>query len=132
MKIFVFIGTPSRMKALTPALLAFCLLQVITADIFCNEKGNCIGDGKPSGDTRCGNCHSCVRSPSRNIAFSVWIGESDMTTVLISTRMTVSTTSIGRWISVSSTLSFVITEDVSSDHVEEAKGEEHSQEQLHF
>ncbi|EFP11562.1 hypothetical protein CRE_28829 [Caenorhabditis remanei] len=58
------------MKALIPVLLAFCLLQVITADIFCNEKGNCIGDGKPSGDTRCGNCHSCTYKDCCHLKFT--------------------------------------------------------------
>ncbi|EFP11628.1 hypothetical protein CRE_28831 [Caenorhabditis remanei] len=48
------------MKFLIAVVLAFCLLQVITAQIFCYKSGECHGDGAPYGDTRCGNCHSCM------------------------------------------------------------------------
>ncbi|EFP11623.1 hypothetical protein CRE_28863 [Caenorhabditis remanei] len=58
------------MKFLIAVLLAFCLLQAITADIFCNDFGNCIGDGAPFGDTRCGNCHSCVYKDCCNVKYT--------------------------------------------------------------
>ncbi|EFP11574.1 hypothetical protein GCK72_003742 [Caenorhabditis remanei] len=48
------------MKFLIAVLLASCLLQVVIADIVCNDHGSCTGDGAPYGDTRCGACHSCV------------------------------------------------------------------------
>ncbi|KAF1763796.1 hypothetical protein GCK72_003741 [Caenorhabditis remanei] len=58
------------MKLFLTVLLAFCLLHVITADIFCNDKGECTGDGNPSADTRCGNCHSCTFKNCCHVRFT--------------------------------------------------------------
>ncbi|EFP11624.1 hypothetical protein CRE_28832 [Caenorhabditis remanei] len=58
------------MKFLVAILLAFCLLHVITADIFCNDRGICTGDGAPAADTRCGNCHSCTFKNCCHVRFT--------------------------------------------------------------
>ncbi|KAF1752762.1 hypothetical protein GCK72_019317 [Caenorhabditis remanei] len=47
------------MKLFIVVILALTLLQLINAEIYCNDRGECAGSGGPAEDTRCGGCHSC-------------------------------------------------------------------------
>uniref|UniRef100_A0A1I7T7J5 Venom protein n=1 Tax=Caenorhabditis tropicalis TaxID=1561998 RepID=A0A1I7T7J5_9PELO len=46
------------------------LLHFATAEIYCNSDGRCTGDGGPSEDVRCGNCHSCTYKSCCHVRFT--------------------------------------------------------------
>uniref|UniRef100_A0A1I7U8C4 Secreted protein n=1 Tax=Caenorhabditis tropicalis TaxID=1561998 RepID=A0A1I7U8C4_9PELO len=59
------------MRFFVVTLLSLCLLlQLITAEITCNDKGVCTGSGSPAADTRCGGCHSCTFKNCCHVRFT--------------------------------------------------------------
>ncbi|KAF1762526.1 hypothetical protein GCK72_010788 [Caenorhabditis remanei] len=58
------------MKLFIVVLLVFSCLQLISADIYCNDRGICTGSGRAAEDTRCGNCHSCTFKNCCHVRFT--------------------------------------------------------------
>ncbi|PAV82805.1 hypothetical protein WR25_21977 [Diploscapter pachys] len=53
------------------AVLFAVTIQLASADIFCNDKGVCIGDGGPGDDSvKCSGCHSCTFKNCCHVRFT--------------------------------------------------------------